>query len=390
MIQKMIKICMSFLLLIGFSMEIKGEENPKQGVPDLAKHAQSAYLMEYTSGKVLYAKNENEKLYPASMTKMMGLLLIFEDINSGKLKWDDQVVTSSFAAGMGGSQVYLEENETLSVKDMVKSICIASANDAMSAMGEHIGGTNEHFVEMMNKKAKELGMKNTQFTNVTGLHDPKHYSCAKDMAVLGQALIKEGGQQLLDITSTYDAYIRENSEKPFWLVNTNKLLKSYPGVDGLKSGYTSEAKSCITITAKKNGLRLIAVVMKEPDSKVRNAEIQTMLDYGFLQYEQKVLYKKGSRIQQIKVENGKPDSMYLVTKEDVISVYEKGKPTKVKEKKIVLNKKNAPYKKGEEVGIMHILMNDGYQMDVKLYADKNIEALDYIDIFMKGFHEIFA
>ena len=290
----------------------------------------------------------------------------------------------------GGSQVYLEENETLSVKDMVKSICIASANDAMSAMGEHIGGTNEHFVEMMNKKAKELGMKNTQFTNVTGLHDPKHYSCAKDMAVLGQALIKEGGQQLLDITSTYDAYIRENSEKPFWLVNTNKLLKSYPGVDGLKSGYTSEAKSCITITAKKNGLRLIAVVMKEPDSKVRNAEIQTMLDYGFLQYEQKVLYKKGSRIQQIKVENGKPDSMYLVTKEDVISVYEKGKPTKVKEKKIVLNKKNAPYKKGEEVGIMHILMNDGYQMDVKLYADKNIEALDYIDIFMRGFHEIFA
>ena len=167
-------------------------------------------------------------------------------------------------------------------------------------------------------------------------------------------------------------------------------MKSYPGVDGLKSGYTSEAKSCITITAKKNGLRLIAVVMKEPDSKVRNAEIQTMLDYGFLQYEQKVLYKKGSRIQQIKVENGKPDSMYLVTKEDVISVYEKGKPTKVKEKKMVLNKKNAPYKKGEEIGIMHILMNDGYQMDVKLYADKNIEALDYIDIFMKGFHEIFA
>lgn len=390
MIQKMIKICMAFMLWISFCIDVKGEITQKQGTPDLAQHAQAAYLMEYTSGKVLYAKNENEKLYPASMTKMMGLLLIFEDINSGKLKWNDQVVTSSFAASMGGSQVYLEENETLSVKDMVKSICIASANDAMTAMGEHVGGTNENFVKMMNEKAKELGMNNTQFTNVTGLHDPKHYSCAKDMAILGQALIKVGGQQLLDITSTYDAYIRENSENPFWLVNTNKLLKSYPGVDGLKSGYTNEAKSCITITAKKNGLRFIAVVMKEPDSKIRNTEIQTMLDYGFSQYEQKNLYKKGSRMQQIKVENGRIDTMYLVTKEDVIAVYEKGKPTKIKEKKVILNKKNAPYKKGEEVGIMHIVMSDGYQMDVKLYADRNIEALDYIDIFIKGFHEIFA
>lgn len=390
MIQKMIKICIAFMLWISVCIDVKGETTQKQRTPDLAQHAQAAYLMEYTSGKVLYAKNENEKLYPASMTKMMGLLLIFEDINSGKLKWNDQVITSSFAASMGGSQVYLEENETLSVKDMVKSICIASANDAMTAMGEHVGGTNENFVKMMNEKAKELGMSNTQFTNVTGLHDPKHYSCAKDMAILGQALIKVGGQQLLDITSTYDAYIRENSENPFWLVNTNKLLKSYPGVDGLKSGYTNEAKSCITITAKKNGLRFIAVVMKEPDSKIRNTEIQTMLDYGFSQYEQKNLYKKGSQMQQIQVENGRIDTMYLVTKEDVIAVYEKGKPTKIKEKKVILNKKNAPYKKGEEVGIMHIVMNDGYQMDVKLYADRNIEALDYIDIFIKGFHEIFA
>ena len=200
--------------------------------------AKSVYLMEYTSGKVIYAEHENKRLYPASMTKMMGLLLIYEALHDGQLQLDDMVTTSEFAASMGGSQVFLEPQETLSAEDMIKSICIASANDAMVAMGEHLAGSHEAFVNKMNRKAKELGMNNTHFMNATGLHDDKHYTTAKDMALLGQALLKEGGEELLKITSTYDAYIREDSDKKFWLVNTNNLLKQVEGVDGLKTGFT--------------------------------------------------------------------------------------------------------------------------------------------------------
>ena len=272
------KICLLILcacmMLPVLTMPVKcveKKEEPQTNV--LAPSAKGVYLCENTTGKVIYARNEKEKLYPASMTKMMGLLLIFESLHDGKLKWEDTVTTSEYAASMGGSQVFLEVNETMSVKDMIKSICIASANDAMVAMSEKVGGSVDGFVEMMNEKAKTLKLSNTHFANPTGLHDPDHYSCAKDMAIIARALIKEGGEELLKITSTYDAYIRENSDSKFWLVNTNKLLKQYPGVDGLKTGFTTEALSCITTTAKKDGLRLIGVVMGEPSSKVRNKEM---------------------------------------------------------------------------------------------------------------------
>ena len=253
--------------------------SPKaQAQTTLASGAQSAYLMEYESGAVLFEKNADEKLYPASMTKMMGLLLIYEALNEGSLKWDDTVSASAHAASMGGSQIFLEENETMTVEDLVKAICIGSANDAMVAMAEKIGGSHEHFVEMMNEKAQTLGLTNTHFVNATGLHDKDHYSSAKDMAIIAQALIAKGGDDLLKITGTYDAYIREDGDDKFWLVNTNKLLKQYPGVDGLKTGFTQEAMSCITATAKKERVRLIAVVMKEPNSKQRNLEAKQLLD----------------------------------------------------------------------------------------------------------------
>ena len=332
------KICLlilcSCMMLPVLTMPVKcveKKEEPQTNV--LAPSAKGVYLCENTTGKVIYARNEKEKLYPASMTKMMGLLLIFESLHDGKLKWEDTVTTSEYAASMGGSQVFLEVNETMSVKDMIKSICIASANDAMVAMSEKVGGSVDGFVEMMNEKAKTLKLSNTHFANPTGLHDPDHYSCAKDMAIIARALIKEGGEELLKITSTYDAYIRENSDSKFWLVNTNKLLKQYPGVDGLKTGFTTEALSCITTTAKKDGLRLIGVVMGEPSSKVRNKEMIQLLDYGFSQYEQATLYKKGTKIETKKFENGKPATAGIVTLDDVSYVYQKDHSQKKPKKK---------------------------------------------------------
>lgn len=350
--------------------------------------AKSVYLMEYTSGKVIYAEHENKRLYLASMTKMMGLLLIYEALHDGQLQLDDMVTTSEFAASMGGSQVFLEPQETLSAEDMIKSICIASANDAMVAMGEHLAGSHEAFVNKMNRKAKELGMNNTHFMNATGLHDDKHYTTAKDMALLGQALLKEGGEELLKITSTYDAYIREDSDKKFWLVNTNKLLKQVEGVDGLKTGFTKEALSCITVSAKRKELRLIAVVMGASNAKARNAIASGLLEYGFAQYAQGLLYAKGTRLDTLSFENGKPKQADIVALEDISYVFEKGKEPKEKHKEITITKKKLPYQKNEKIGTVRIEMSDGYYMEAPIGVNRTVLPLDFSDILLKTMRKI--
>ena len=386
--KKIINIGFCVCLWITFFFQyIYAQENENIG---LATQAGSAYVFEYNSEKVVFAKNENEKLFPASMTKMMGLLLIYEQLHAGKLSFDDMVVTSDNAASMGGSQVYLEENETMSVRDLVESICIASANDAMVAMAEKIGGSHEHFVEMMNTKAKQLKMTNTHFVNATGLHDENHYTTAKDMGILAKALLAEGQDDLLAITSTYDAYIREDSEQPFWLVNTNKLLRQYPGVDGLKSGYTSQAKSCITITAKKDGVRLIAVVMKEPDSKTRNQEIMQLLDYGFQKFNVKTLYKKGQEVGNVFINNAKVKEVSVYAKQDISLVYENENDVKVTKEEIILTKQKAPYKKGEVIAKLQLQLQDGSLLTSDLYIEEDIEAIQYVDVFMQTLQKIFV
>lgn len=393
MMKKTILSLLSLLLCVGlyvhpiYSQEATKEEEANV---ELAKNAKAAFLMEYSSGKVIYASQETEKLYPASMTKMMGLLLIFESLNNGKITWDETVTTSEHAASMGGSQVFLEPNETMSVKDLIKAICIASANDAMVAMGEKLGGTHEGFVKMMNKKAKELNLENTNFVNATGLHDNEHYSCAKDMGIIAKALIEVGGQELLDITSTYDAYIRENSDSKFWLVNTNKLLKQYEGVDGLKTGFTQEAMSCIAVSAKKDNLRLIAVVMGEPTSKMRNEEIKQMLDYGYSIYAQDVLLPAGSVLEDRTFENGKPNQAQLVTLQDMVYVYEKGNQTTETSREIELSETQLPYVAGEVIGKVKITMSDGFIIESDIGVNVDVQPLDYLDIFMKTFQDFFS
>lgn len=367
---------------------IRAEEVEEQ--PALAPQAQSAYVMEYSTGQVVFKKNETEKLYPASMTKMMGLILIFEALNNGKLSMEDTVTVSETAASMGGSQIFLEVNEVMKVEDMIKSICIASANDAMVAMAEKLGGSVENFVKTMNAKGEEIGLENTHFVNTTGLHDPEHYSCAKDMARIAQILIQTGGDQLLAITSTYDTYIRQESEKPFWLVNTNKLIKQMEGVDGLKTGFTQEAMSCITVTAKRDNLRLISVVMKEPSSQVRNAETKQLLDYGFAMFDQKVIYDKGSIIEALSIDLAKPESANLVTLNDVPIVFKNGEEPQITEQHVVITKHDLPYAVDEKIGELQITLDNQMTLTVDLGVDAAMEKVSYFDLFLILWKQVLA
>ncbi len=286
--------------------------------------------------------------------------------------------------------MFLEPGESMSVRDMVKSICIASANDAMVAMAEKVGGSNDHFVAMMNDKAKELKLSNSHFMNATGLHDPEHYTCAKDMLIIARALIAEGGRSCC-VSPPPMMPTSGETDKKFWLVNTNKLLKQYEGVDGLKTGFTTEAMSCITVTAKKKDLRLVAVAMGEPSSKQRNAEIKQMLDYGFSQYAQGLLYPKGTKLKTYTMENGKPSSVNLVTLKDLVYVFERGsEPKEQKKKEITITKDTPPYKAMEAIGTVKITMSDGYTMEAPVGVDQDVEQLNYPDIFMKAFSDTLA
>lgn len=364
------KICiyLCVIMLIMFPINVSAE-----GLK-LAPNAASSILIEASTKQVLYANNEKQKLYPASTTKIMTMILMFEAINKGKLKWDDVLTCSAYAASMGGSQVYLEEGEQMSVTDLFKAISIASANDACVMMGERIAGTNDGFVKMMNEKAKELKLVNTHFMNATGLHDDNHYTCAQDLATMASYLIKIGDKKLFDTTSLYDSYIRENSSQKFWLVNTNKLLKSYDGCDGLKTGYTREAGYCIVSTAKRNGLRLIAVVMKESEPKVRNQEISQLLDYGFSLYENVTLFKKNEVIEKVKISNAKEEYVEVVSPKDVVYVKDKSKEDKITYQ---INYTNLvpPFQKGETIGYLLLFRNNENIASYVVSSNKDIKAL---------------
>lgn len=239
---KKITIFIIFTFVLSFFYSIKGikinanETSKEQEETNIQIKAPVGLLMEFSTGQIIYEKNINEKKYPASMTKMMGLFIILEKINNGTIKYEDIVTVSENASSMGGSQVFLEPGEQISVHDLFKSICIASANDAIVALGEHIFGSEENFIQEMNNMAKKLGMNNTNFVNSTGFHDQNHYTTANDMAILALSLLTNYKEDVLKYTSMYESYIRESTEKPFWLVNTNKLIRFYDGMDGLKTG----------------------------------------------------------------------------------------------------------------------------------------------------------
>ncbi|WP_368996420.1 D-alanyl-D-alanine carboxypeptidase family protein [Caldifermentibacillus hisashii] len=359
----------------GFASEVK---------VDLAENAKSAILIERDTGTVLFEKNSDERLSPASMTKIMTMLLIMEALEDGKIQWNEKVRTSEYAASMGGSQVFLEEGEEMTVDELLRAISISSANDASVAMAERIAGSEKQFVKMMNQKAKELGLKDTKFQNATGLPAKNHYSSARDMAILAKELLKH--EKITNYTSQYESYLREGTDKKFWLVNTNRLVKFYPGVDGLKTGFTKEAKYCLTATAKKGDMRVIAVVFGAPTSKERNKLITEMFDYAFSQYETKQFYAKGDELGKVTVEKGQQRNIKIAAGESISLLTKKGEKMDDVKTSLKLNKHiQAPIKKGDEIGKIVLIKNGKVLSENSAIAAENVKPASWWTLYKRSF-----
>ena len=371
-----------FMLVFSFFMPIM----VKALEPVLAENAKSALLMEYSTGEIIYGRDIHTKFAPASMTKIMSMLLFVEAIEKGNMTWDERVRVSSNASSMGGSQILLEANELMSVEDLFKGVAIGSGNDAAVALAERVGGTETHFVEMMNKRATELGLKNTNFKNVHGLDEANHYSTAYDMSIIAKELIKY--EKVLEYSSIYETYLRANTDRKFWLVNTNKLVRFYPGVDGLKTGYTKEAGHCLTATAKKGDMRLIAIVFGEPDSSMRNKEISSMLDYGYNVYDIEKLLSRDSDLGKVSISKGKKPYVNLVPLEDVNILYQKSAGKKNVTYKLEVEKLKAPLKHGDKVGYINIMENDKVIRVVALTIKEDIRKANIIELYFRNLKDI--
>lgn len=389
------KLLILFLIFFSLVLTVHAEDttqsesvNSKSTNISLAENAKSAIMLEASTGKIIFEKNASEKLPMASMTKMMTLLIIMENIENGNIKWSDSVITSEHAASMGGSQIFLEVGEEMTVEELVKGICIASGNDAAVAMAEKIGGTEEEFVKLMNKKAKELQLKNTNFTNACGLDSDKHYSSAHDMAIIGKELVKY--DKILEYTGTYEDYLRKNTDKSFWLVNTNKLVRYYKGVDGLKTGYTEKAGFCITTTAKKDNMRLITVVMGEPSTKIRNAETTSMLDYGFNTYKIDTVASSKKIIASKKVTNGIDKIANIVPKTDINILNTKLGTKRNVTYNLELSTISAPIKKGDSIGKINVMENNKIIMTIDATTTKDINKANIFIVYYRNLLDIIS
>ncbi len=378
--KKIVTLCICFGLLLSINL-VKADT-------DLAPNAKSAILIEASTGKIIYEKNSHEKLAPASMTKMMSMLVIVESIEKGIIGWDDMVTASENASKMGGSQILLETGEQMSVSDLFKGVAVASGNDAVVALAEAIAGTEDEFVNMMNQRAKELGLTDTVFKNPHGLDDANHYSSAYDMMLIAKELVKH--ERVLEYTSIYEDYLRKGTSKELWLVNTNKLTRFYPGVDGLKTGYTDTAGYCLTATAKKNGMRLIAVAMGEADGKVRNAEVTSMLDYGFAQYKVNEILNTSTIISKVEIEKGKEKQVELVPLQNATVVTRKTETLGKITYDLHLNAVKAPVKVGDKVGILDILENGNKIDQIDVTVKENVKKANFFDLFLRYFGDMLS
>ncbi|MEK0314195.1 D-alanyl-D-alanine carboxypeptidase family protein [Cohnella sp. 56] len=368
----------------------KEDSTGKAGGPqtDLAANARSAILMDADSGTIVYEKNSHSALPPASITKIMTMLLIMEAIDDDRLKLTDQVSTSEYAASMGGSQIFLEPGEQMSVNDMLKGVAMASGNDASVALAEKLAGSEEEFVKMMNKRAEELGLKDTRFANCNGLPAAGHVSSAHDIAVMSRELLKH--PEITKYTGAYQDYLRKDKEKPFWLVNTNKLVRFYPGADGLKTGFTSEAKFCLSATAKRDNLRMIVVVMGEPNTKTRNAEVSKLLDYAFAQYSNVQIYKAGDAIGKLKIEKGETAEVPLTAKHSYSILVRKGEGGKDISHELVLQDKvTAPVKAGQEVGKLIVYRGNEVLSEFPIEAPQHVDKASYWTLFKRSAGKLF-
>lgn len=376
------KILILLLLFISIPL-VKAEETE-----DLAPNAKSAIMIEASTGEILFQKNKDEKLAPASMTKMMSMLLIMEEIENGNLKWNEMITTSEKASSMGGSQIFLKVGEKMTVEDLLKGVAIASGNDAVVALAERVSGSEEQFVKRMNTRAQDLGLKNTNFINATGLTADNHYSSAYDMSLIAKELVKH--EKILEFTSTYEDYLRKDTKSPFWLVNTNRLVRFKEGVDGLKTGFTDEAGYCLTATMKKDNMRLITVVMKEENTSKRSADTTKMLDYGFNIYMVQTILDEKTTIEKKKVELGKTLITEIVPKENITILNKKSEEQKNITYKTNINKIIAPVKKGDKVGTIDIIEDNNIISTIDATVKEDISKANILTIYLRNLKEIIS
>lgn len=374
---KRVSVLLILLTLCFFPMQVFAVEEKKN---ELIPGAVSGILMEANSGKIIYEKEKDKQVAVASMTKMVAQIIILEEISKGNIKWDDVVTVSKNAADMGGSQIYIQEGEKITIRDLMKGISMASGNDATVQMAEVIGGSEAKFVKMMNKKVKELGLKNTHFKNCTGLDEEGHYSSAYDMAMIARDLVVNH-PEILKFSSVYEDYLREDTENKFWLVNTNKLVRFYEGADGLKTGHTDAAGYCLAATAKKNDLRLIGIVLGEKDSKVRNSETMSLLDYGFGSVKMNVLKKKNEVVKKIKVEKATKEIIDVVLKDNLGVIEENGSRNGKYEYKVKINDFKLPIKKNQVIGKIDVISKGKIVTSGELIVKEDVKLLGYLKLF---------
>lgn len=341
----------------------------------LMTFAKSVVLMEKSTGKVLYSENENEKVFPASVTKIMAILLVCEAIESGKITLDDTVSCSDNASSKGGSQIWLEPGETMTVHELLKATCVYSANDACTLLGEYVAGSESAFNEMMNKRAKELGMNNTHFDNCTGLDDTTdtHLTTAYDIALMSRALLKY--DFIKEYTTIWMDSLRNGETQ---LVNTNKLVRFYDGVTGLKTGTTDKAGCCVSATAERNGMELIAVVMGSANSNDRFTSAQNLLDWGFANYELCVPEVPVSSIKTIAVNFGVKDFTEIIMPEIPSVLVNKGKSAEISVNVISEESLDAPVAEGQKVGVIQVMSGDQILTECDIVSAESVEKLTFI------------
>ncbi len=377
------KILLILVIICMFSMRVNA-------VGELAKNSKSACLIEASTMRIIYEKNPTERLSPASMTKIMTMLLVMESLDNGRITKNDMVPTPNEASELGGSQIYLAPGEEMSVNDLLKSVAIASANDAAMSLGVYIGGSSDNFVQMMNDKAKELNLTDTNFVNPYGFDDPNHYSSSRDMAMMSAYLINNY-PDILKYTSLYEDYVRTDNpdpEKRFWLVNTNKLVRFMKGVDGLKTGWTNDAGYCLTATIFKDGVRFISVSMGCANPDLRRDDTTAMLNYASSNYGLEKYLLKGDSVATFEDVLSRPMKYKVVVTEDVNILKAKGQKlgtitTKVKIDNVKLKKY------AEIVGVLEVYLDGRLYKTVDLSIEEDVKRSSFFDIFFEILKEIF-
>lgn len=336
----------------------------------------SCILIEQKTGQILYSYNSHEKLKPASVTKLMSIYLIMDAISLGKISYDTKIPCSANAESMGGSQIWLTTTEELTVDEMLKAICIVSANDCVTAMAEYLGGTEENFVNVMNEKAKTLGMNDTNFRNCHGIDEDDHYTSSYDIALLSRALLNNY-PEITKYTTIYMDTLRDGKSS---LVNTNKLVRNYNGCTGLKTGSTSLALYNLSASATRDNMSLIAVVMKAPSSKVRFSNASSLLDYGFTNFEYKELAKKNEPIKSIKVDKGVLPTVDIIPENDCGTLIAKGNDINIEQNIVISDNISAPISQGEIIGKLEYRLNGDIISETNLVAKDGIDKIGFFSM----------